>query len=114
MPLSMAERLQEYYRRLAADPPAVSVSEAMDQMSRRLDEVEDEASGIPKQSPPPQPEQPDGRMYPPQEDSIRRMADGGIAARTRGHRVVIGRDGSIVVTNLTTGQVEFTKPGAGI
>ncbi len=112
MPLPMAERLQEFYRRLAGEPLARSAGEALSQMSQRLDEVEDDLSGIPKKSPPPAREQSDGRMYPPQRDSIRRAADGSITARTRGHRIAIGSDGSIVIINLTTGETEFTKPGA--
>jgi hypothetical protein len=56
---------------------------------------------------------PDGRMYPPQADNIVRHADGTITARTRGHDILIGRDGSITMTNRRTGQVDFHQPGAG-
>jgi hypothetical protein len=48
-------------------------------------------------------------MYPPLPDHIIRHPDGAITARTRGHIVEIGVDGSIVIKNKRTGAVEFNK-----
>jgi hypothetical protein len=42
-----SERLDEFFRRLTVAPSARSFDEAFGQMSRVLNEVEDELSGIP-------------------------------------------------------------------
>jgi len=52
-------------------------------------------------------------MYPPLDDHVTRLPDGGITAQTRGHDIGIGRDGSITITNRMTGQIEFQQPGGG-
>ncbi len=75
--------------------------------------MEDALSGIPKKTPPPPRNMPDGRMYPPLEDSITRNPDGSITANTRGHTIEIGSDGSIIMRNKQTGQIDFQQPGAG-
>src|SRR5438105_1177265 len=99
MAVPTAERLREFYRRLAAAPAVRTADEALALMSQTLDEVEDDLSGIPKRTPPPPKGTSDGRMYPPQPDSILRTPDGGMTFRTRGHRVVIGADGSITIAD---------------
>ena len=50
---TMRKRLGEFYRRLAALPRAASAAEALEQICRTLDQVEDDLSGIPRASPPP-------------------------------------------------------------
>jgi len=112
-PLARGGRLTEYYNRLRGQPASRTADEALGRVGRTLDEVEDALSGIPKKNPPPPPNMPDGRMYPPQADNIVRHADGSITARTRGHDISIGRDGSITMTNRQTGKVDFQQPGAG-
>jgi len=67
--------------------------EALKQICTVLDEVEDAYSGVPKQDPPPPPDMPDGRMYPPQADHIHRRSDGSIGATTRGHVIEITAGG---------------------
>lgn len=52
----------------------------------------------------------DGRMYPPQADSIKQVPGGGLKAQTRGHVIEAGGNGSIKITNKQ-GSTEFTKPG---
>lgn len=83
----------------------------MDQVSKTLDDVEDQLSGIPKKSPPPPPNMPDGRMYPPLPDRIKTMPDGTLVARTRGHIIEAGPDGSLKIINVKTGEVELQKRG---
>ncbi len=109
--MTRPERLAEFYRRLQAQPPSTTAENALARVRDTLDEVEDAFSGIPKSDPPPPPGQLDGRMYPPLDDYIRRLADGGIKARTQGHDIRIGPDGRITIKKRTTGQVEFQQPG---
>ncbi len=111
--LSIAERLAEFFRRLQAAPKARSADEAFNQIRNIMNEVEDEFSGVVRKDPPPPIDQPDGRMYPPQEDFTKRNPDGSITARTRGHRIRLGPDGSITITNVKTGATDFQKPGGG-
>src|SRR5262249_356722 len=99
----------EFYRRLAAAPLANSADAALEQLSRILEEVEDELSGIPKQSPPPPPSRPDGRMYPPLADHILRLPNGGIEGRTKGNTDEDRPDGRIVIGNKRTGAEVFHK-----
>ena len=77
-----------------------------------MDEVEDAMSGIPKKEPPPPPKLPDGRMYPPRDDFVTRNPDGSISARTAGHNIEIGKDGSIKIISRKTKGIEFEQPGA--
>jgi len=107
---SIQARLAEFYNRLRNAPRARNAQEALDQIRRTLDQVEDDLSGIPKKDPPPPPNQSDGRMYPPLDDFVVRNPDGSISARTRGHRIHCGADGSITITNIRTNEVEFSKP----
>jgi hypothetical protein len=108
--LSIRERLTKFYEGLSGKPPATNANDAMRQLRETLDEVEDTFSGVPKKNPPPPPKENDGRMYPPLEDFTTRHPDGSLSARTRGQRIDITADGKITITNLRTGQVEFTKP----
>jgi hypothetical protein len=109
--LPIPRRLEEYFNRLGKAERANSAEEGLKQVQEILNQVEDELSGIPKQSPPPPPNMPDGRMYPPLEDFITRNPDGSISARSRGHNINISSDGSITITNRTSGNIEFSKPG---
>ena len=109
---TLRERLEEFFRRLGNLPSASSADEAMAQMAAALEEVEDELSGIPKKTPPPPPNMPDGRMYPPLSDFTMRNPDGSITAKTRGHIIQAGADGSISIRSKRTGAVDFAKRGA--
>ncbi|WP_282434910.1 eCIS core domain-containing protein [Nocardia panacis] len=112
--MNIHERLDVYFARLRAQPPASSADEAFAQISRTLDQVEDELSGIPKKTPPPAPNQSDGRMYPPLADSVTRAADGSIRARTRGHTIDIDANGGMTFkTRRGDPTVVFSKPGGG-
>lgn len=104
---SIRERLDELFRRLRAKGRAASADEMFTRLCETLDEVEDAWSGIPKQTPPPIPNQSDGRMYCPLPDFVSRQDDGGIVALTRGHRIEILPDGRLKIISKRTGQAEF-------
>ncbi|WP_162006864.1 RHS repeat-associated core domain-containing protein [Roseimaritima sediminicola] len=106
--LSKAERLAEFYRRLANAPGAKSADEALDLIGKTLDDVEDAYSGVAKSKNPGL--EYDGRMYPPQSDNIRRTSDGCIQVRTKGNRIDIGKKGDIEITDLD-GNTILSKPG---
>ncbi len=109
--LTIPERLAEFFRRLQAAARATTAEEALNQVRNIMNQVEDEFSGVIRKDPPPPIDQPDGRMYPPQNDFTTRKPDGSISARTRGHRIEIGRDGSITITNIKSGNIDLQKPG---
>jgi len=91
-------------------PGANNADDALADLNRTLDAVEDQFSGVPRNPSPG--ETPDGRMYPAQADNIM-PGNGGYVVRSRGHVTTIGADGSIRVVDAASGQVVFTKPGGG-
>jgi hypothetical protein len=111
--MTKRQRLLEYYERLRARPSAKAAEEALDRVRNTLTEVEDAFSGIPRSDPPPPIGQSDGRMYPPLDDNVKRLPDGGIIAITLRQNIRIGPDGSITITNWVTGKVEFWQAGGG-
>ncbi len=68
MEVPRRERLDEFFRRLVAAPNAGTSDEAMEQLSKILDQLEDELTGIPNI---PDNWREDGRIYPPQQDHKR-------------------------------------------
>jgi len=104
---SIVQRLGELYRRLRQLPRTGSAEAALQLLCCTLEQVEDEFSGVAKQSPPPPPDVFDGRMYCPGEDHILRRADGSILALTRGHRIEIAADGRLRIVNKVTLQIEL-------
>ena len=102
-----AERLAEFYRRLAAAPPLLSADAALQQLGLILEQVEDELSGIFKRPTPPGIEDRDGRMYPPLDDHLHRHDDGALTAFTRGHRIEIDPAGRVEVFDRRTATREF-------
>ena len=108
-----AERLAEFYSRLRALPAPCTADEALAQIGSTLDDVEDAYSGVAKKDPPPPPNMPDGRMYPPLPDRTDRHPDGSITAETRGHLIEIAANGSITMSRRHDGIVEFQKLGGG-
>ncbi len=113
MPLSIQKRLEEFYRRLSAQPPSVAADQALERIGKTLEEVEDQHSGVLKKDPPPPPNRPDGRMYSPKTDRIIRHPDGRITAAARRHTIDIGNQGTITTRRATTGTVEFYQAGGG-
>ncbi len=102
-------RLDEFYRQLRLLPRASNADDALRKLSATLDEVEDEWSGIKKETPAPPPSRFSGRMYPPQSDFTNRMSDGSLISFTRGHRIEISNDGTVKFVCKITGKVEFEK-----
>lgn len=112
-PLSPAQRVAAFLIALASQPPSADAEAALARISQTLEVIEDQFSGIPRATPPPPPQHPDGRMYPPMEDFITRHPDGRITAMTRGHRLDLGADGRIAIVDRRTGAQVFVQPGVG-
>src|SRR3954451_19500465 len=105
-----AERFAEFLRRLGVAPSASDFDEAFSQVCDILNAVEDEMTSIPFD---PDNWQNDGRMYPPQMDSMRPVAgrDDVRRFRSRGHNTLIGDNGAIEIRDLS-GRVILSKTGA--
>ena len=110
MAASKAVRLREFYQRLRTLPAAAGFEEAWTQISRTLNQVEDEMSGVPYD---PSKWQTDDRLYPPQRDSERAFSGYPKVRRFRSlkHNTLIGENGSIEIRTLTN-QIVFSKAGA--
>ncbi|MEE8517781.1 MAG: hypothetical protein V3S98_01490 [Dehalococcoidia bacterium] len=109
MDLSKEARLHEFYSRLRDAPASGTRDEAFRLLEEMLNEVEDELTAIPFD---PTNWQNDGRLYPPQKDSMRDVQDHPTVKRfrTRGHNSFIGANGAIEIQRVG-GAVEFTKVG---
>jgi len=109
MEVPKRERLDEFFRRLLAAPNAGSFDEALAQLSKILDAVEDELSGAENS---PQDWQSDQRLYPPQKDSLRFVPEHPRVRRFRNrrHSTYLGENGSVEIVSLS-GRVEVQKPG---
>lgn len=103
------ERLAEFFRRLSAAPKAETLEEAVGQLSGILNAVEDQMTGIPAD---PDNWRDDGRIYPPQPDSMYPVPDHPRVRRFRslGHNTYIGANGSLEIVALD-GTIELSKPG---
>ncbi len=110
MPTSKRERFSRFIKELQDAPPADSASGALDLLTKTLNAVEDRYSGVPAR---PDLWQNDGRMYPPQEDSRRKveMFPGQRRYRSKGHNTWIDGNGAIRIT-LLNGAFVLDKPGA--
>jgi hypothetical protein len=110
MNATKAERFAEFLRRLGAAPAASDFDEAYRQLGDILNAVEDEMTSIPYD---PASWQTDGRMYPPQMDSLRAVPGRGDVRRFRSkaHNTLIGDNGAIEIREVA-GRVILTKPGA--
>lgn len=108
--LSLQERLALVYERLDKLPPVHKPAEALEQLAKTLDQVEDEFSGVPKNPNPGL--APDGRMYSPREDFTDRTADGGLRATTRGNIINIAPNGTMSILSRKSGEEVYRKQGA--
>lgn len=98
--LSRKERLELFFQRLGESHHFQNLNEALDGLSQILNQVEDEFSGVPYQ---PDEHETDGRMYPPQADSVREV-DGYPAVsrlRHKGHNTFISENGAIEIRVAT-------------
>jgi hypothetical protein len=109
MEVPRRERLAEFFRRLAVMPNAGTLDEALAQVASILDAVEDEMTAIPNN---PENWREDGRIYPPQRDSMYGVPGHPLVTRFRsvGHNTFIGANGSLEIAALD-GWVELSKPG---
>jgi hypothetical protein len=107
--MDLHQRLTEFFRRLEAAPPAASAQEGLDLVCRLIEEVEDELCPLPRECPPPL--HLSGRMYPPQEDRVKRVRSGAIKADTRQHRIFCRPGGAILIFHLRTRSFVFQKQG---
>jgi hypothetical protein len=109
MDQTKSDRLKEFMRRLQALPSAGTFTGARRLVAETLNAVEDELSGIPKS---PDAWLSDGRMYPPLDDSIRRVPGhpGLRRLRSRSHNSYIRSNGAIRIETLTN-EVLLDKPG---
>jgi len=107
---SKEERFVEYLRRLNEAPAASGLGEALALIGGTLNAVEDEMTDIAFD---PEHWQTDGRMYPPQADSLRDVAgrDHVKRFRSRGHNTFVRDNGAFEIQDLA-GAVVFRKSGA--
>lgn len=107
---SKRERLQEFLRRYDACPNAASYEEARTQLETILNEVEDELSNVPFN---PASWLTDGRMYPPQDDSLRNVPNRPDVKRlrTRDHNIYIATNGAVRIEEVSTKVLFLDKPG---
>src|SRR5260221_5407808 len=108
--MELYQRLEIFFARLQAAPPARNAEEALALICRLIEEVENEFCDIRRVDPAPQ--EPTGRMYPPQPDSIHRSGRGIIRIRTVGHIIICAPDGAIRIENIRKRRIEIIKPKA--
>jgi hypothetical protein len=103
-------RFAEFLRRLEAAQPASTSQLALTLIASTLTEVEDELTDIPAD---PERWMTDGRMYPPQADSRREVADRPDVTRfrSRRHNTYVAANGAIEIRDLDD-RVLFRKAGA--
>ena len=110
--MNIQERLQIFFQRLEAAPPAASADEAMALVCQLIEQVEDEFCPVPREEPPPLTFT--GRMYAPRPDRMRRLKPTGqLVADTRHHRIYCQPNGEISIVRMSrfTVATAFHKKG---
>jgi hypothetical protein len=106
-------RLELFFERLLKAQPASSHDEAFELLATILNQIENEMTTIPFN---PSTWETDGRMYPPQSDSLRDVPNFPNVKRYRsiGHNTYIADNGAIEITTVTTDKEEsiFSKVGS--
>lgn len=110
MTKSKPVRLAEFIRRLQDAPAAKTHDDALVLLADCLNAVENEMTDIPFD---PDAWLSDGRMYPPQGDSRRKVPgrDDLVRYRSVGHNTWVRANGAIRIASVD-GQVFLEKPGA--
>jgi hypothetical protein len=108
--MDIRERLEIFFQRLKAAPPANTAEEAMALVCRLIEEVEDELCPLPRETPPPR-FRFTGRMYAPQPDRIIKLENGAFVAETRRHLVFCFADGKIRIADADEGTTVLIKDG---
>ena len=108
--MTKGERVAELVRRLEASPPSDHAEEALCLVTRVLDDIEDQHSGVPNDPTSPMA---DERIWPPIaryhfEISGRPDLDG---YRQKGHETIIGANGAILIRTRRDVKVILEKPG---
>lgn len=109
--MNKSARLEVFYERLQAAPPAETHDEAYELLCATLNAVEDEHSGVPNN---PASWQTDGRLYPPQKDRVYAVPGFPEVLRYNSfkHDTYVASNGAIEVKIIATGAVHFEKSGA--
>lgn len=109
--IDKGERLGEFYSRLESAPPVGSFLSAYELLKVTLNAVEDEFTNIPFN---PNNWMDDGRLYPPQEDSIRNVPghENVTMFRSRGHLTYIADNGAIEIQQTKSMEIVFSKHGS--
>lgn len=102
--------MKEFKCRIEQATSCGSFDEGRDLITKTLNEVEDEMSDTPYD---PAAWEHDGRMYPPQDDSIYLVENHPELKRLRSrfHNTFIGTNGSIRIVDLNSKQMLLDKPG---
>ena len=97
--LAKGKRFQIFLGRLSAAPPASSAHESFNLLTQTLNAVEVEFSGVPYH---PGNWRTDGRMYPPQADSLVKNPENPDVRkyRSKGHYTYVGPNGSLRIETL--------------
>lgn len=110
MKLPKRERLKKFIDKLSEETPARNEEEALELVSKTLNDIEDEYTTIPYDS---ESWMDDGRMYPPQMDARRKTENSKIVRyRNKGHNTYIGTNGSIRIEDIRKNQILLDKPGS--
>jgi hypothetical protein len=107
--MELHQRLDVFLGRLRSAPPCRTAEEALALVCRLIEEVDDEFSPVPRETPPPF--QFTGRMYAPQPDFIRDIGRT-LVATTRHHRIWCRANGAIRILHVPSKKPVLEKRGA--